>query len=595
MRVEEGMIPSIAAFKDEEGLSEAQYIVGLIKQHQSKAPDERIAILVRSRKQLAAIIPALKAAHVAYQGTQLDLIAEKQVVLDVITLTQALLQPEHRLAWLAVLRAPWCGLTLSDLYWVAHAYPDKPLCQVMHYNEHLHQMSEDGKARLHRVLHILNEKIANRSRASLRVWVTSAWEALGGPACLRSPYELDDVQTYFELLDTLDTYPTIFSIHHLEEALAQLYATTKTEERAVQIMTIHSAKGLEFDTVIIPRLEASTKQEPHPLLLWMEQPLRHRGEALLLAPIKGTHEEEDQIYRYILDSIQQKQHSELDRLLYVATTRAKKNLYLSFNGIYHEDNSPPKHSFLKRAWNSIQSFVTYPHVEIENVSFSFKKERYLSRLSNAWKHPLLYEEAKASLHQGPLGHLLYKKPNREVIGTIMHRILEALSLYGKTWWEKQKHSQKMKWIGAELQSHAIPLSDLASCSETVMQMADNVLYDEKAQWILHPHSQAQSELKMTRSSLEGIEHYIIDRTFIDEAGIRWIIDYKTSHPDNMPLPQFIAQEEEKYREKMLIYKAIFEAYDNHTIRVALYFPAIPLFREIQAVLSPSSSDAATSL
>jgi ATP-dependent exoDNAse (exonuclease V) beta subunit len=594
MRAEEGSMPAIAAFDDEEGLSEAKYIVDLIKQHQSKAPDERIAILVRSRKHLAAIIPALKAAHIAYQGTQLDLIAEKQAVLDVITLTQALLQPEHRLAWLAVLRAPWCGLTLSDLYWVAHAYPNEPLCQVMHYNEHLHQMSEDGKARLNRVLHILNEKIANRGRASLRVWVTSAWEALGGPACLHSQYEMDDVQAYFELLDTLDTYPAIFSMNHLEEALTQFYATTKTDDRAVQIMTIHSAKGLEFDTVIIPRLEASTKQEPHPLLLWMEQPLRHHGEALLLAPIKGTHEEEDPIYRYILESIQQKQNFELDRLLYVATTRAKKHLYLSFNGAYHEDNLPPKNSFLKRAWTGIQSFITYPQIETENASPVVTNKRYLARLSAAWQHPLTYEEPKVALHQGPLGHLLYKKPNREVIGTVMHRILEALSLYGKTWWEKQNHPQKMKWIPAELQSNAIPLSDLASCSETVMQMAETVLKDEKAQWILHPHAQAQSELKMTRSTPEGIAHYIIDRTFIDETGTRWIIDYKTSHPEDMPLPQFIEQEEERYREKMLLYKSIFESYDNHPIRLGLYFPAIPLFREIQEVLSPLSSDAATS-
>jgi ATP-dependent exoDNAse (exonuclease V) beta subunit len=53
-------------------------------------------------------------------------------------------------------------------------------------------------------------------------------------------------------------------------------------------MTIHKAKGLEFDTVILPGLGAVPRGDDQRLLLWLE----HRGE-LLLAPIAESGEDKD--------------------------------------------------------------------------------------------------------------------------------------------------------------------------------------------------------------------------------------------------------------------------------------------------------------
>ncbi|HRQ65652.1 MAG TPA: UvrD-helicase domain-containing protein, partial [Xanthomonadaceae bacterium] len=80
-----------------------------------RAQGERAAILVRSRNHLAAIVPALREAGVPYSAVDIEGLQERPIIDDLRALTLALSHPGDRLSWLAVLRAPWCGLTLADL------------------------------------------------------------------------------------------------------------------------------------------------------------------------------------------------------------------------------------------------------------------------------------------------------------------------------------------------------------------------------------------------------------------------------------------------------------------------------------------------
>jgi ATP-dependent exoDNAse (exonuclease V) beta subunit len=101
----------------------------------------------------------------------------------------------------------------------------------------------------------------------------------------------------------------------------------------------------------------------------------------------------------------------------------------------------------------------------------------------------------------------------------------------------------------------------------------NILSDERAQWILSSHLEAQSEWALSFKADTEIKKYIIDRTFIDENNIRWIIDYKISAPEeNEDLLAFLNAQKDRYESQLNQYAEILKAQDNRKIKLGLYFP-----------------------
>ncbi|MEJ2432714.1 MAG: 3'-5' exonuclease, partial [Pseudolabrys sp.] len=121
-------------------------------------------------------------------------------------------------------------------------------------------------------------------------------------------------------------------------------------------MTIHKAKGLEFDTVIVPGLGRLPRGDEARLLLWSERPRSDEDSDLLLAPIKASVEDDDPIYGYLKQLEQDKQRHEDGRLLYVATTRARKRLHLLGHADYTLTDDGPRlrvpaqSTLLRRLW-----------------------------------------------------------------------------------------------------------------------------------------------------------------------------------------------------------------------------------------------------
>ena len=90
-----------------------------------------------------------------------------------------------------------------------------------------------------------------------------------GPATLTNQRDIYDVRSYLDLLENWQQAGTVNDWNEFSNAVDNLYAQpialTKKEQQTnpIQIMTIHKAKGLEFDHVILPALHKS----PSPMII----------------------------------------------------------------------------------------------------------------------------------------------------------------------------------------------------------------------------------------------------------------------------------------------------------------------------------------
>ncbi len=72
-----------------------------------------------------------------------------------------------------------------------------------------------------------------------------------------------------------------------------------------------------------------------------------------------------------------------------------------------------------------------------------------------------------------------------------------------------------------------------------------------------------------------VRRLVIDRTFIDESGTRWIIDYKTGIHQGGDVRGFLDEEAERYRAQLSAYAAAFRALEDRPVRTALFYPLVP--------------------
>ena len=152
----------VHAFAADDREAEAERVVNLIKDARAAEPRQKIAILVRARTHAPHIVDRLKREGIRFLATEMDPMSSRPMVGDLWALTRALLHPADRIAWLAVLRAPWCGLNLDELLTLVENDAETPLWDLMRDAARAAGLSAGGRRRLERVTAALEPVLAGR-------------------------------------------------------------------------------------------------------------------------------------------------------------------------------------------------------------------------------------------------------------------------------------------------------------------------------------------------------------------------------------------------------------------------------------------------
>ncbi|TAM46746.1 MAG: DNA helicase UvrD [Gammaproteobacteria bacterium] len=588
-------------FIGQDDIAEAKQVAALARAALAADTDKTVAILVRSRSHLYQIAPHLKQTGLRFRAVEIEQLGHRSAVQDLLALTRALVHPADRVAWLAVLRAPWCGLTLTDLEALVGDDVGITVWERLLDAARRERLSADGRGRLARVQPILAAALADRRRQPLRRAIEGAWLALGGSACVAERTDLEDAAVYFDLLDELEEGGDLPDLAQLEEQVTQLFALPDVEADArLQLMTVHKAKGLEFHTVIVPGLGRLPRRNDPPLLLWLERttPRAHAPD-LLLAPIRASGSEQEPIYNHLWRLDQDKGYYEDGRLLYVAATRAIERLHLlghtqlRENGDTVELAAPDPRSLLYQLWPAVceefeLAFASRSPVAIQPAepAGTTGDGRPVRRLPLAWRVPapplslVAGVESEMTHTELPMVEFEWASEAIRHVGTVVHRVLQHIAREGAERWTAERLRGMQPTFDRILAELGVPAAQRSQAVARVERALQQTLIDTRGRWLLDAaHAETRSELALSGVLDGDIVNVILDRTFVDENGTRWIVDYKTSAHEGGGLDEFLDREQERYRFQLERYARLMARLDSRPIRLGLYFPLLGGWRE----------------
>ncbi len=583
---------SIRAWQFPNRRFQAEALAQCVAEELATNPTDQIAILVRSRSQLTEIVNVLRERQIPFQGVEIELLAKLPHLQDLWSLTQALLLPANRLAWLALLRSPFCGLSLVDLHCIANFAKNKPpspmgqtsaknsavttplppcghplpvsgargemkevLGESIYYalgqEECTAQLSEDGQLRVQFVYAVLRDALACRHQNSLVDWIAQTLSHLHADKIFTENQQ-EDIEQFLLLLERFTRAGQLPDLQQFSSEFAKLYSLRANPAR-LQVMTIHKAKGLEFDCVILPSLSTKSQANEQPLLRWLKLPSQQHDDLFLVSPIKAAHEEQCLLYDYLGKLAAEKDHYELQRLLYVAATRAKKRLCLF-------DSSEKETKGTLRSLLQHQAFLPQKeenksdeYIQFLPILYRLPGDFYRSPPANphlAVKKSILAPSQRTSLifpsprkrGEGArrAGEGLVVRSSFQMftpkglgcssiarqLGIIAHELLE---------WICNHHPNNiadLPWamVANQCKSLGFTAAEQMEVDTTLRQQLTRFFNQPIGQWLSKAHSNERNEYELLINDQGSASTRIIDRTFIAD-GIRWIIDFKTGSED----------------------------------------------------------------
>jgi hypothetical protein len=247
--------------------------------------------------------------------------------------------------------------------------------------------------------------------------------------------------------------------------------------------------------------------------------------------------------------------------------------------------SPDRRSLLSTLWPALaQRFRSVTAAAAAPVAAPAPGSTF-RRLRPEWRPPAA--EAAVPLTHLPPAHLAVEPPEfswvgetQRHVGTLVHAWLARLALSAALPGAAQIEAEAGA-VRAQLARLGVPERERDAAAGLILSALAHTVTDERGRWLLDSrHAQAHAELALTGVSDGRLRNIVIDRSFVDAQGVRWVIDFKTSRHEGGGLEQFLDEELERYRGQLQTYRGLARALGPEPVRAALYFPLLRAFREL---------------
>ncbi|MEZ2721937.1 UvrD-helicase domain-containing protein [Paenalcaligenes hominis] len=532
------------------------------------------AVLVRARSHLGPLIQVLQQAGIPTKAVEIDSLHSRPVVQDIVQLVRALKHPGDRLAWLSLLRAPLCGLRLASLHQLCGHHRTATIPHLIEAADP-QQWDVNEWERLQHVANVLLDQSQQSGALPFAACVEHCWLRLGGEQIYGSPNEKADAENVFRLLEQLAPYGDL-DLDVFEEKIQRLFAVAQNATQAVEVMTIHKSKGLEFESVILYDLNRDAARDKEPLL-----GIEQSHGRLYVGMVKASDAlQRDPLSVFIAEREKKRAEFEMQRLLYVAVTRARHQLHLV--GVIEQNVTKDElvvrsRSLLHLLWPRVEAAFTAAEPQAAPASMrpqGATPQHHLVRVQDLAALPYVRPR---HVPTGSNHWQWNEEPFKEAaIGTVAHAWLERIGREGRAAWDVERIEASTAVMRRQLLRAGFALNEV---DEAVMVIHDTLLRtltSTKGQWLLDV---AKAYREWTLIDAEG-RVSIIDLAISQED--QWlIVDFKTGQPyPGQSTEEFLDIMKERYAAQLRRYCDQVTAFDGRQAKAALYFPRADLWCEI---------------
>lgn len=537
-----------------------------------------IMILLRYRTHAEDYERALRDCSIPYIGAERGTLLESIEIQDMQDLLHFLITPNHNLALAGILRSPLFAASETDLLQLAGSHN-------MSWWEVLTQIGPEltETTILGRAYSLLSQWLKLTGRLPVHDLLDRIFyegNVLARYASASPPHMVSRVTSnltrFLELALEVDSgrYPSLLRfLSWLKELRQQNNEAPDTppageDQHRVQIMTIHSAKGLEAPVVFIADCAGSdrNKHAHQALVHWpvdSEQP-----EAFLLNPAR---EQRDPFTSQIFAEYETALQQEDANLFYVAVTRCRQLLYLSGSrpqkgdslGWYGHISTQYGLSIVEANENILLESQHSMPVAIPVATTTTTSEPETTGLNKPLQMMVMEKEIAPSRQSIHTHSTQTDDPDARQRGIIIHFLLEKLADSN----QPQKSHEWRNVIGKLLRQQ-IEHSLWQSCWDEAQHVLDAA--DNADIFMTSHYRQALNEVPIIYRHQQSVVHGIIDRLIIREDSAI-IIDYKSHQHASS---QNIGDLAKPYHEQLRYYiNGIQQLWPDKRVQAELLFTA----------------------